>query len=75
MPFPASRHSGVCWDLSRVYRGRGQIDHGGEALVGLFGSHCDALEFLELTEEVLDGMSPLLHHCRWREAAGADVGR
>lgn len=37
------------------------IDHGGEALVGLVGAHCDALEFLELAEEVLDEMPPFVH--------------
>ena len=37
------------------------MDHGGEALIGLFGAHGDALELLELSEEVLDEVPPLVH--------------
>ena len=53
--------SRVCWDLSGVYHGSGQMDHGGEALIGLVGAHCDAFELLELAEEVLDEMAPFVH--------------
>src|SRR6201988_3771022 len=37
------------------------MDHGGEALIGLAGAHCDAFEFLEPAEEVLDEMPPFVH--------------
>jgi hypothetical protein len=30
------------------------MDHGGEALIGLVGAHCNAFELLELAKEVLD---------------------
>src|ERR1044072_4935624 len=36
------------------------MDHGGEALIGLVGAHCDAFELLEPSEEVLDEMSPFI---------------
>ena len=51
----------ACWDLSRVYHGCDQMDHGGEALIGLAGAHCDTFELLELAEEVLDEMPPFVH--------------
>jgi hypothetical protein len=35
------------------------LDHGGEALIGLAGAHCDAFELLEPTEEILDEMPPV----------------
>jgi hypothetical protein len=37
------------------------MDHGGEALIGLVGSHGDAFEFFELAEEVFDEMPPFVH--------------
>src|SRR5713101_3506659 len=37
------------------------MDHGLEALVGFVGAHGDALELLELAEEVLDQMTPFIH--------------
>src|SRR2546429_4902946 len=37
------------------------MDHGGEALIGLAGAHCDTFELLELAEEVLDEMPPFVH--------------
>jgi hypothetical protein len=37
------------------------MDHGGEALIGLVGAHGDAFELLELAEEILDEMAPLVH--------------
>src|SRR5436190_1384138 len=51
----------VCWDSSRVYHGRGQMDHGGEALIGLVGAHGDAFELLEPAEEVFDQVPPFVH--------------
>ena len=33
------------------------MDHGGEALICFIGSHGDAFEFLELSEEVFDQMA------------------
>ncbi len=45
------------------------MDHGGEAVVGLFVARGDAAEFLEIAEEVLDQMAPLIHH----EVAGNAV--
>ena len=45
------------------------MDHGGEAVVGLFVARGDAAEFLETAEEVLDQMAPLIHH----EVAGNAV--
>lgn len=38
------------------------MGHGGEAVVGLFVAGGDAAEFLEIAEEVLDQMAPLIHH-------------
>jgi len=52
--------SRVCWDSSGVYHSCRQMDHGGEALIGLVGAHGDAFEFLEFAEEVLDQVSPLV---------------
>ena len=37
------------------------MDHGGEALIRLVGAHGDALELLELAEEVFDEMPPFVH--------------
>jgi hypothetical protein len=37
-----------------------QIDHGLEAAVCLVTSHCDAFEFLQLAEEVLDQVAPFV---------------
>src|ERR1039458_625132 len=51
----------VCWDSSRVYHGCDQMDHGGEALIGLVSAHCDTFELLEPAEEVLDEMPPFVH--------------
>jgi hypothetical protein len=48
--------------------GGGDVDHGGEALVGLVRAHDDALEFLELAEEVLDKVAPFVE-------IGVDVER
>ena len=53
------------------------MDHGFEALIGLVGAHGDALELLELAEEVLDQMAPFVHFgvdlaAGWR---GADAAR
>ena len=36
------------------------MDVRGEALIGFVRAHCDALEFLELTEEILDQVTPLV---------------
>src|SRR5580704_7895553 len=55
------RRTRVCWDSSRVYHGCGEMDHGGEALIGLVGAHCDTFELLEPGEEVLDEMPPFVH--------------
>src|SRR5690349_8105215 len=44
------------------------MDHGGEALIGLVAAHRDALELLELAEEVLDEVPP-------RVEVGIDVER
>jgi hypothetical protein len=35
------------------------MDHGGEVLIDFVGAHCNALELLELAEQVFDEM-PLL---------------
>jgi hypothetical protein len=51
----------VCWDSSRVYHGCGEMEHGGEALIGLVRAHGDAFEALELAEEVFDEMPPFVH--------------
>ena len=40
--------------------GGGEVDHGGEAEVGLFAPHDDAFELLKLSEEVLDEVAPLI---------------
>ncbi len=37
------------------------MDHGGEACVGLVVPCCDAAEFFEIAEEVLDLVAPLVH--------------
>src|SRR6202140_3845127 len=36
------------------------MDVRGEALIGFVRAHCDAFEFLELTEEILDQVTPLV---------------
>ena len=36
------------------------MDHGGEALIGLVAAHGDAFELLQLAEEVLDQVPPLV---------------
>src|SRR5574337_319013 len=41
--------------------GGDEVEVGGEALVGLVGTHGDPLEFLELAEEVLDQVAPFIH--------------
>jgi hypothetical protein len=51
----------VCWDSSGIYHDGGQMDHGGEALIGLVRAHGDALELLEPSEEVVDEMPPFVH--------------
>jgi hypothetical protein len=51
----------VCWGSSGGYRGRGQVDHGGKALVCLAGVHGNAFEHLDLAEEVFDEMPPFVH--------------
>ena len=56
-----SSRSRVCWDSSGVYHSCRQMDHGGEALIGLVGAHCDAFELLEPAEKVLDEMAPFVH--------------
>ena len=38
-----------------------EIDHRLEALVCLVTSHCDAFEFLQLAEEVLDQVAPFVN--------------
>ena len=38
-----------------------EIDHRFEAAVGLVASHGDALEFLQLAEEVLDQVAPFVN--------------
>ena len=48
------------------------MDHGGKADVGFVGAHGDAFELLELCEEVLDQMAPLVHlrvNLAWRGPA------
>ena len=50
----------ACWDSPRVDHGGGEMDHGGEALIGLVGAHSDAFEFLEFTEEIFDQVPPLI---------------
>src|SRR5688572_27751296 len=37
------------------------MDEGGEALIGLVGTHGDPFEFLEPAEEILDQMAPFVH--------------
>ena len=44
--------SRVCLDSSGVDDGGGEMDHSGEALIGLVGSQRDSFELLELAEEV-----------------------
>ena len=51
----------VCWDSSGVYHGGGEMDHGCKALVGFLGAQGDALELLELAEEILDQVTPFIH--------------
>jgi ATP-dependent protease HslVU (ClpYQ) peptidase subunit len=36
------------------------MNHSGEALIGLAGTHGDALEFLELLEEIFNEMAPFV---------------
>ena len=56
--------------------GGGEMDDGGEALVGFVGAHGDAFELLELAEEVLDQVAPFVdfgvdRQGRWRAADAA----
>src|SRR5262245_48535711 len=51
----------ACWDSSRVYHGCGEMDHGGEALIGFVGAERDAFELLELAEEIFDQVPPFVH--------------
>jgi hypothetical protein len=44
-----------------MYHGCGEMDHGGEALVGFVSPHGDAFDLLQLTDEALDQMPPLIH--------------
>ena len=44
---------------------------GGEALVGFVGAHGDAFEFLELAEEILDQVTPLVDFGVDRQRRGA----
>ena len=69
--------SRACWDSSRVYHGCAQVDHCGEALIGLVGAQRDAFELLELAEEVLDQVTPFvdLFVDGELEECGADAGR
>src|ERR1700682_6348187 len=55
------RSTRVWWDSSGVYHRCGEMDHGGDALIGLVGAHSDAFELLELAEEVFDEMPPFVH--------------
>lgn len=41
--------------------GGDEIDHCAEAFVRFVGAHCDAFEFLEFTEEILDQVPPFIH--------------
>ena len=57
------------------------MDNCGEALIGFVGTHGNALEFLELAEEVLDEMPPLVElgierqgHCAARMLRDDDLG-
>src|SRR6478752_9544266 len=61
----------ACGDSSGMDDGCGEIDHGGVALVGLVGSHGDALEFLELAEKVLDEVAPLVDVAVERDGLGS----
>ena len=40
--------------------GGSEVDHGLETGVCLVGSHCDAFEFLQLAEEILDEVTPFV---------------
>ena len=40
--------------------GGGEVDHRLEAAVCLVTSHCDAFEFLQLAEEILDQVAPFV---------------
>ena len=40
--------------------GGSEVDHRLETAVCLVGSHCDAFEFLQLTEEILDEVAPFV---------------
>ena len=41
--------------------GSGEMDEGGEALIGFVGAHGDAFEFFEFAEEILDQVAPFVH--------------
>lgn len=51
--------------------GGGEIDHGLETAVCLVGSHCDAFEFLQFAEEILDQMAPFVNFLVDVERLGA----
>lgn len=41
--------------------GSGEMDEGGEALIGFVGAHGDAFELFEFAEEILDQVPPFVH--------------
>lgn len=56
--------------------GGSEVDHRLETAVCLVGLHCDAFEFFQLAEEVLDSDAIFRCWCRYREAWRAfDVAR
>src|SRR4051794_13739330 len=61
LPAPVTTLPRACWDSSGCDDSGGEVDHGGEARIGLVAAHCDALELLQLAEEVLDQMTPCVH--------------
>ena len=63
--------SRVCWDSSGVYHGCDEMDHGCEAEISFVCAQRDALELLELAEEVFDQMPPFVHFLVDGERVGA----
>lgn len=63
----------VCGHSLQGQNGADEMDHGAVAGIGLIVAGCDASEFLNLAEEVLDQMAPPIHGVVTRNPAGTVV--
>lgn len=54
---PSRQHPGPV----EIHDGGGDVDHGGEALIGFVGAERDAFELLERAKKIFDQMPPSVH--------------